>query len=87
MGLLMGGSSCLLIFPTNVATRLSELIIDVEKDWGGCGIENMKGVATGLVHGDLPYRGPTGMDRLPAGTPGTFLQTSGVGRTPRWRSP
>ncbi len=85
MGLLMGESSCLLIFPT-VTTKLSELIVDVDKDWGGWGIDNIKGIAAGLAHGDLYYRGPTGMDRLPAGTSGTFLQTSGPNRILRWRS-
>ncbi len=84
MGILYGLSSCILIIPPAGITKLSELIIDADKDWSGKGISNIKEVATAMVHGDVPFRGSTSMSRLPPAAAGNFLQTCGPGRDPWW---
>ena len=86
MGILIGASSCLLILPSAGITRLSELEIDMDKDWNGKGIYNVKEVNPSMVHGDLMFRGSDIISRLPAGAAGSFLQTCGSSRDPWWRA-
>lgn len=85
MGLLTGVSSCLLIRPAAGITKLSELIIDADKNWAAKGISNIKEVAAGMAHGDVPFRGSTSISKLTAAAAGNFLQTCGPGRAPWWR--
>jgi len=37
-------------------------------------------------HGDILFRGASGLQRLPAGNPGQFLKTQGAGADPVWDS-
>ena len=85
MGILYGLSSCILVIPPAGITKLSELIIDADKDWNGKGISNIKEVALAMAHGDVLFRGSTVISRLPPAAAGNFLQTRGPNRDPWWR--
>ncbi len=54
-------------------TKLSELTIDADKDWGAFGITNLKSIAAGMVSGDTVYRGATILQRLAKSTLDYFL--------------
>lgn len=59
-------------------TKLSELIIDADKDWGAHGITNLKSIAAGMVAGDTVFRGAAILERLAKGTLGYFLAQAAV---------
>ena len=85
-----GGEGKLLVPPG--IRNLSELTIDVHKDWGGFRIENL-GAPTAVghavrnvltTHGDIFFRNATDIARLAAGTSGQYLQTKGPAADPAW---
>lgn len=65
-------------------TKLSELIIDADKDWGSYGISNLKELAAAMAHGDIGFRGASILEGLIASAPGKYLQTLGPGFPPIW---
>lgn len=65
-------------------TSLSELIIDVDKDWQAYGISNIKELAAAMACGDMNYRGSDIMEKLTAGIGGQFLRTMGPCQPPEW---
>jgi hypothetical protein len=73
-----------LLIKPNAVSRLSQLTIDADKDWGGKAITNLKGLAAGMTQGDLFFRGPTAIQRLAPGIAGQFLITRGAGANPEW---
>jgi hypothetical protein len=73
-----------LFIKTNAVSRLSQLDIDADKDWGGKAITNLKGLAANMTQGDLFFRGPAVIQRLPPGVAGQFLITRGPGANPEW---
>lgn len=86
MGILYGGSGCLL--KKSGITKLSELIIDADRDWGDRGISNLGGLAAGMEKGDLLQRGASGvMERLSPGAIGNELTSLGAGRPVQWKAP
>ena len=68
-------------------TRLSQLLIDADKNWAAYGIENIEEVAAGMARGDLPFFGGAGIVILTPGPIGTVLTTQGVGADPNFTSP
>ena len=65
-------------------TKLSELIIDADKDWQAKGITNLKEVAAAMAKGDLPVRGNAILQRLIPGAIGLVLTSAGPGHIPFW---
>jgi hypothetical protein len=60
-------------------TKLSELGIDKDKDWGGAfGIENLKELATGMTKGDIVFFGSGGvLKKISPGPLTDFLTCNG----------
>lgn len=85
MGILMGTSGCLLIVP-RTTSRLSELEIDVDKDWNGKGIFNLKEFDNDMNKGDVVYHNGTRLVKLSPGSIGHEL-TSCVPYGIAWRPP
>jgi len=68
-------------------TRLSELIIDADKNWQAMGISNLKELALAMAKGDLTVRGDTVLDKLQPGTIGYLLTSAGPLHKPSWQPP
>ena len=66
------------------ANALSQIDIDVSKDWNAREISNIASVVAGMVRGDLVYYNGSTLARLPAGSSGHNLQCLGPGNNPRW---
>lgn len=64
--------------------KLSELAIDVDKNWQVRGITNLKEVASSMHKGDLPVRSDFVLVRLVPGPAGTILTSAGPGNIPAW---
>ncbi len=65
-------------------SNLSGLTIDVDKDWAGKGISNLKELALAMAQGDLIVRGPAVLQRLIPGIANTMLTSAGPGALPFW---
>lgn len=63
-------------------TKLSELTIDADKDWGAHNITNLAGLAAGMAAGDTVYRGAAILERLAKGPLGYFLAQAAT--NPYW---
>jgi len=74
-------SSALLIKP---AFKLSELIIDADKNWKGYGISSVKQVASGMTKGDVIFMDGVKLEKLTPGPIGTMLTTHEFGNDPTW---
>ena len=85
MGILYGNSSCLLV--KGGITRLSELSIDVAKDWQGFGISNLKELAAGMGKGDVPVHDGSILAKASPGSIGHEFSDGGPGHTPSWQPP
>jgi hypothetical protein len=67
-------------------TKLSQLLIDADKNWQTKGISNLKELALGMIQGDLVVRGGGGvLVRLPAGVANLVLTSGGPGVIPSWQ--
>ncbi len=64
--------------------RLSELIIDADKDWQAYGITNVKELAAAMGRGDMVVRGDDVLQRLPPGIAGHVLVSAGFLQIPAW---
>ncbi len=85
MGLL-GNGGCLLI--KLGVTRLSQLAIDADKDWGDHGISNLKELASGMERGDSVQWGDSGvLERLAPGPIGFEITSNGPGHEVNWAAP
>jgi len=49
-----------------------------------CTLSDVLDFVGSAAQGDILYRGASGWDKLPAGTPDYFLQTKGAGQNPVW---
>ena len=68
-------------------TKLSELEIDANKDWGGYLITSISHVAAGMAKGCVvAHNGITLVSISPGGI-GTELTTHGTGAIPSWEDP
>jgi len=71
---------------TRGVSKLSQIGIDIDKDWNGKGISNIKELALGMIQGDLIVKGPEGvLSRLPPGVANTVLTSNGGGAVPSWQ--
>lgn len=85
MGILFGNSGALL---TKAGiTKLSELIIDTDKDWNGHVLTNCGGLASGMGKGDLLVHDGSVLVALSPGAIGHELTDGGPGHTPSWQPP
>ena len=76
----------LLINPKDV-TALSELEIDVDKDWQGFGITNLKEMANGMRKGDILVHDGAMIVKVPSGNIGDELTSGGTGQNTMWKAP
>jgi len=67
--------------------RLSEIDIDVDKDWQTKGITNIKQVAESMAKGDLMVKDTTILVRIVTGPDGYVLTSRGAGKLPTWAPP
>jgi hypothetical protein len=65
-------------------TRLSELVIDADKDWNTKGITSLKQVAAAMSKGDIVVRDAALLVRMAAGPDGYVLTSAGPGKMPAW---
>jgi hypothetical protein len=65
-------------------TRLSDITIDVDKDWQTKGITNIKQVAALMAKGDIVVRDTNILVRLAAGPVGYVLTSIGLLKIPTW---
>jgi hypothetical protein len=65
-------------------TKLSELEINVDKDWERKGIFNIKEVAQGMVIGDIVQHDGAKLVKLSPGTPSYVLTSEGAGKVIVW---
>jgi hypothetical protein len=85
VGLLYGNSGALL---TKAGiTRLSELIIDADKDWQGKIITNCGGAAAGMGKGDLLVHDGTVLVPVSPGSIGHEFTSNGHAFMPSWEPP
>lgn len=74
-------------FPVKPVRKLSELIIDYDKDWLKYGIINLKELEAGMTKGDLiTHDGTTLVKKEPGGI-GNALYTGGPGAPIYWTHP
>ena len=85
MGILYGGSSCLLI--KGGITNLSELSIDCNKDWGSHSISNLGGLAAGMARGDLLAHDGTVLVPVSPNSIGNELTSHGAGHQITFETP
>lgn len=71
---------------TGGITKLSQLIIDANKDWQTKGISNLKELALGMIQGDILVHDGTRIIRLPPGVANTVLTSGGAGVVPSWQA-
>ena len=76
----------LLIVPKNVAV-LSELEIDVDKDWQGFGIANLKGLDSGMQKGDILVHDGNKVVKVSPSSIGDELTSKGVNHVIAWKAP
>lgn len=66
--------------------KLSQLIIDGDKDWAGKGVTNIKQLAAGMVGGSIIVKGLGGiLENLPPGILSRVLTSNGLGALPSWQ--
>ena len=85
MGLLYGNSGALL--SKAGITKLSELVIDTDKDWNGKTITNCGGAAVGMGKGDLLVHNGTVLVAVSPGAIGHEFTSRGPGFVPGWEPP
>ena len=66
------------------ASKISQVMIDSDKNWGGFEITNVKEVVAGMAVGDLLYFDGTTIQKTSPGVIGTELITRGTGHAPFW---
>ena len=71
---------------TKGITRLSQIQVDVDKDWQVREITNLKAIAQAMGNGDIAYRGDNVLEKLTAdaGKGYNFLKSRGPGLSPVW---
>ena len=63
---------------------LSQLAIDVDKDWQGKGITNIKELVSAMQKGDMLLRSDNFIVKISAGSIGTHLKSQGPLALPIW---
>jgi hypothetical protein len=68
-------------------TKLSQLMIDIDKDWQGYGITNLKELAAGMTKGDLLVQDGSVLIKVSPGNMGDEFTSGGPGNIPSWEPP
>jgi hypothetical protein len=76
----------LLVIPRNADT-ISALEIDMDKDWHGQGITNLKELASNMHKGDIFMHDGSGLVKLGPGNIGDELTSDGPGHLVGWKAP
>jgi len=84
MGIL-GRGGCLLA--RSGITRLSELAIDADKDWGGYSMHNVARLAAGMNRGSLLVHNGSILQAVSPGPIGHEFTSNGPGAMPSWQPP
>jgi len=85
MGVFLGPSGCFLM--KGGITKLSELEIDVDKDWQGHSVTNIAHLASGMTRGSLLVHDGSVLAAVTAGTIGDEFTSNGLGHIPEWEAP
>ena len=85
MGILYGASGCLLVKAG--ISRLSELAIDADKDWGGHAVTGLSHLAEGMARGSLLVHDGERLVALPGGSIGHELTACDETALPAWQAP
>lgn len=64
--------------------KLSELEIDIDKDWLGFGISNLKEIVAAMITGDLAVHNGAKLIRFAAGQANYVVTSQGPGKLPVW---
>jgi len=80
----MAGQGGSLLYKRHPISKLSELEIDVDKNWLAFGITNVKELAASMNVGDMVFSDGSKLEKIIPGTVGTMLTTHGVGNDPTW---
>ena len=81
MAILCQMSSAIYIKP---ALKLSQLLIDADKDWKGKGITNLKHIAEAMAMGDTVVFDGTKLIKIVPSSIGSMLTTHEYGNDPTW---
>lgn len=65
-------------------TKLSQLQIDTDKDWGGKGITNIRQIADGMAKGHVIQHNGLVLESLPPGSANNVLTSAGPGQKVVW---
>jgi hypothetical protein len=76
----------LLILPKNVTT-LSELEIDVDMDWQGYGVTNLKELDSNMHKGDVLVHDGNRIVKMSPTNIGDELTSGGAGQHTTWQAP
>ena len=68
-------------------TALSQIEIDVDKDWQGFGLTNLKGLASGMQKGDTLTHDGNKIVKLSPTSIGDELTSGGSGHATTWKAP
>ena len=69
-------------------SKLSQLTIDADKDWGSRGLSNIKELAPGMKAGDMLIKGAAGLIKIISpSSPGDELTANGPGAEIAWKAP
>jgi hypothetical protein len=76
-----------LLITARGVTALSQIEIDVDKDWQGFGITNLKELAAGTYKGDILVHDGTRIVKLSPGSIGDEFTSGGSGHLTTWKAP
>lgn len=68
-------------------SQISQLTIDVDRDWAGMGLTRVAELATGMAVGEMLYHDGSRLVKLTPGPIGTQLMTHEGGQEPTWEYP
>ena len=76
-----------LLIVTKGVTTISQIEIDVDKDWQGFGLTNLKGLAGGMQKGDTLTHDGGKVVKLSPTNIGDELTSGGSGHATTWKAP
>lgn len=73
-----------LLIKRQAASKLSEIIIDDDKDWAALGMINVKELVASMAKGDIVFYDGIELEKLSPGPIGSMLTTRESGYNPTW---
>jgi len=80
----MAGKGGSLLYKKHTISKLSELEIDVDKNWLTFGITRLKELAGSMERGDVLFHNGSKLEKVTPGSVGTMLTTHGLGNAVTW---